>query len=96
MAHKPKSFKLDEKNKAIIIYTNSENAEEESVLRDFYLKEGYKPLYDKKKKGISVAEMREELKADEETLKEFNKAYAEKNGFHTACKIYTKWKKENK
>ena len=48
-----------------------------------------------KKKGKSVDEMRKEMKGTD-ALTQFEKAYAEKNGFFNACKIYNAWKKENK
>lgn len=96
MAHKAKSFKLDEKKKAIILYTNVE-APEEQVLVDFYLKAGYTPKLEEKKPSKSVNDMREELKGDEETLKKFNAAYNDKKqGFFVACKIYAAWKKNQK
>ncbi len=102
MAHKPKSFKLDEKKKAIIIYTNSEYLEEEAYIREYYLKNGYMPLSEVKKETIKVADMRKELAKDPETLAKFNEAYKDKEivdgkiGYHRAMKIYSDWKKENK
>ena len=85
------------KKKAIIIYTNVDGNEAEQKLIDFYLERGYTPMVGEKKKGITVKEMREDMEStDKNALAEFNKLYAEKNGFHSACKYYTKWKKENK
>lgn len=96
MAHKAKSFRLDEKGKAIILYTNVEEPAEK-VLVDFYLNAGYKPKFEEKKASKTIADMRAELKADEEALKKFNAAYKnKKGGFFEACKIYTAWKKEQK
>lgn len=100
MAHKPKSFKLNEKKKQIIIYTNVD-APAEGFLRDRYMNMGYEAMFEEKKPSKSVAEMREELEADPEALKAFNEAYASKGkgknvGFFKACKIYTDWKKNNK
>ena len=95
MAHKPKSFKIDEKKKAIIIYTNVDPAGEQ-VMIDFYLRNGYTPMFEEKKAGVSVAEMRAELKKDEKALAEFEEAYKQKNGFFSACKVYTNWKKNSK
>lgn len=96
MAHKAKSFRLDEKKKAIILYINVE-APEEKVLVDFYLNKGYAPKLEVKKPSKSVEDMRAELKADEETLKKFNAAYKSKQGgFFEACKIYAAWKKNQK
>lgn len=96
MAHKATSFKLNEKKKIIIIYTNVEPSKAEQTLIDFYLTNGYAPMLEEKKAGKSVADMRKELNADAETLKKFNEAYDKKNGFFEACKIYGEWAKKNK
>lgn len=100
MAHKPKSFKLNEKKRQIIIYSNVD-APAEEFLKNRYLDMGYEPLFEEKKSTKSVADMKAELKADPEALKAFNEAYASKGkgkdvGFFKACKIYTEWKKNNK
>ena len=95
MAHKPESFKLNEKKKAIIIYTNIEVAAEKQAI-DFYLSRGYTPLFEEKKAAKTVDEMRKELSADEAALKKFNTEYAKKNGFFGACKVYAEWKKNAK
>ena len=100
MAKKPQSFKIVEKdgNKFIVIYTNVEQTEGEKSLIEYYLKNGYAPMTDTKKKGKTVKEMRAELEsADADLLAKFNEAYKTKEkGFHEACKIYTAWKKNNK
>lgn len=96
MARKAQSFKLDEKKKKIIIYTNVEASPAEVELKNYYLSNGYAPMMEEKKAGITVKEMRKELKADEKTAAEFEAAYKEKNGFFNACKIYTNWKKAQK
>ena len=96
MAKKSGSFRIDEKKKAIILYSNKEANPSEKALIEFYLKNGYSPMFEEKKKGLTVATMREELKEDKNTLEEFEKAYKLKNGFFKACKIYTSWKKANK
>ncbi len=95
MARKPVSFKLNEKNKTIIIYTNVDASEAEKDLKDFYLKQGYKPMFEEKKPSLTIAKMRKELSTDEAALKAFNEAYnkKEKEAFFKACKIYTDWKK---
>jgi len=80
----------------ITIYTNVEQIEAEKTLIEFYLKQGYEARFTEKKQGESVEDMRKALKDDKETLEAFEKAYKEKNGFHNAMKIYSKWKKENK
>ena len=91
------SFKINEEKKIIILYTKVEHAENEKFLIEFYLKNGYRPMTETKKMGKTVAEMRKELAADDKALKEFNLAYSDKEkGFHSACKIYTNWKKNNK
>ena len=95
MAHKPTSFKLDEKKKAIIIYTNVEVEAEKSLI-ELYLKSGYAPMFSEKKSSKTVKDMRKELSADEEALKKFNEIYEQKNGFFDACKFYSNWKKEQK
>lgn len=97
MAKKMQSFKINEDKHIIILYTNVEQPENEKFLIEFYLKNGYTPMTETKKKGKTVGEMRDELAVDEKALKEFNQAYTDKTkGFHAACKIYTNWKKNNK
>lgn len=92
---KPQSFKLVEETKTIIIYTNVEQGAEQNLIT-FYLGQGYKPMMEVKKKGKTVAQMRNDLAEDKETLAKFNAAYDKKGGFHTACKIYAEWKKAQK
>lgn len=93
MARKPVSFRVNEKKKEIILYTNVELNPAEEKLKEFYLSHNYTAKMEEKKKGITVDEMREELKKDADTYNAFEKVYKEKNGFHKACKIYTEWKK---
>jgi hypothetical protein len=95
MAHKIQSFKVDEKKKQIIIYTNVESNPAEELLKSFYLNNGYMPMMGEKKKGATVEEMRKDMEGTE-YLERFNAAYKEKGGFHVACKIYNEWKKANK
>lgn len=95
MARKPQSFKLDNNKKVIILYTNV-RIEAENDLINFYLDRGYTPMYAEKKPSITVADMRKEMKGDEESLKAFNDAYEKKNGFFEACKVYSEWKKAHK
>lgn len=90
------SFKVDIKKKKIVLYKGIEpDASEKSVI-EFYLSNGYIPLFEEKPKSKTVAEMRKELEAAPEKLEEFNAKYAEKGGFHNACKVYTKWVKDKK
>lgn len=109
MAHKATSFKVDDKKKVIILYSNVEAPAGEKALIEFYLTKGYTPMFEEKKEGISVDEMRAELeKADKDALKKFDKIYAIKAtdqmtkaekkeiGFFGACKFYNQWKKEQK
>ena len=97
MARKAESFKIDEKKKVIILYTNVTNVSPaEKELKEFYLSNGYTPMFEEKKPALTVAEMRKALKADEKALKSFEDAYKEKNGFFKACKVYQAWKKANK
>jgi len=97
MAHKAKSFKLDQKKKVIVIYTNVEVSAEKPLI-DYYLNAGFTPMFEEKKPAKTVDEMRKELlKADENLYNAFEDAYHDKDGgFFKACKIYTEWKKENK
>ena len=96
MAHKPKSFKLNEKKKVIILYSNV-RLPEETDLNNFYLSNGYTPMYEEKKATKTVKEMEAELKKnDAEAYAKFLEAYKEKNGFFNACKIYSDWKKNSK
>lgn len=96
MAKKAQSFKVDNKKKVIVIYNNVEQTDGERTVIEFYLKQGYTPKFDDKAKSKTVAEMKAELEQDEEALANFKNAYAEKNGFHNACKIYTDWVKAQK
>lgn len=96
MAHKAKSFKLDQKKKVIVIYTNIEEPAEKPLV-DYYLNAGFTPMFEEKKPTKTVSDMRKELKADANALKAFEDAYKEKDGgFFKACKIYADWKKANK
>ena len=94
MARKPESFKLNDEKKTITLYTNIEPSSAEKKLIEFYLSKDYFPMFEEKKKGKTVKEMKSELEGA--ILKEFENAYKEKNGFFKACKIYNNWKKENK
>ena len=96
MAHKATSFKVDDKKKVIILYTNVEAPAGEKTLIEFYLGKGYTPMFEEKKPAKKVEDMRAELKGDKETLDKFNEAYDKKDGFFEACKIYSEWKKNNK
>ena len=102
MAHKAESFKVTTKKtkkgevNVIVLYTNVEANPAEQMLIDRYLKMGFEPMFEEKKASVSVADMREELKADAEALAKFEEAYKVKNGFHKACKIYAEWKKAQK
>lgn len=98
MAHKAKSFKLNQKKKVIVIYTNVDEPAEKPLV-DYYLNAGFSPMFDEKKPTKSVADMRKELEADKNALKAFNDAYGnkeDKKAFFKACKIYSDWKKANK
>lgn len=101
MAHKAKSFKLDQKKKVIVIYTNVEEPAEQQLI-NYYLNAGFTPMFDEKKATKTVAEMREDLAVDADALKEFNKLYSaktvkgQKAPFFNACKFYNDWKKGQK
>lgn len=98
MARKANSFKVNDKEREIIIYSNVEQPPVESNLVAFYLTNGYKPKFEEKKKGKTVSEMRAELKVlGDDKLAEFNRLYKikadkkdknSKSGFHLACKYY--------
>jgi len=98
MATKPKSFKLLEGKKQIVIYNNITPSEAEQRLINFYLLNGFTPKLAEKKKGETIEDIRKKL--DKEALEEFNKIYASKDketgGYFNAMKYYNKWKKENK
>ena len=97
MAKKPETFKLNLKKHTITLYTNVEEIQAEKDVIEYYLKQGYTPLFEEKKKGLTIQEMRDKLKEKDETiLEQFNKAYSQKNGFFEACKIYNQWKREQK
>ena len=96
MARKAGSFKLNPEKKTITIYTNVEAVEAEKTLMEFYLKQGYTPLFEEKKATKTVKEMEAELKKnDAEAYAKFIEAYKQTNGFFNACKIYSDWKKKN-
>ena len=97
MAHKPTSFRLDEKKKVIILYTNETQTDGDKALIQMYIASGYTAKFEVKKPAKTVAQMRKELEKDENALKAFNDAYADKDrGFFEACKIYNAWEKKNK
>lgn len=97
MARKAETFKVNTEKKTITIYTNVKAVEAETLTINFYLGQGYYPLYEEKKATKTVKEMEAELKnADEEAYKKFMEAYKKKNGFFNACKVYSDWKKNNK
>lgn len=114
MAYKPQSFKVvnkknrkGEEERIIILYKNV-IIEEETALINYYLDKGYQPMYEVKKAGLTVEDMRKELAGDKEASEKFEKAYATKitkdmtkeekklAGFFGACKVYNEWKKANK
>ena len=100
-----KSYRLDDKEKVITIYTNATEEEKakEKELREFYLLNGYKPVL-AKKNTLTIAKMRKNLSGDEEALAKFEKLYAEKTtkkdpkfgetGMGKATKFYNDWKKK--
>lgn len=101
MAKEAKSFIVNQKNKTITIFTNVKaNATEQKII-DFYLEHEYTPLFDKKKSGVRIEEMKKALKPDEEAYNEFMRLYKSKEkiivdgkeltGFHAACRYYNEW-----
>lgn len=106
MAHKAQSFRVEKKTvkkgkekveiDVIVLYSNVKASPAEQILIDRYLDKGYEPMFEEKKAGKTVAEMREELADDAETLAKFEEEYAKKNGFFKACKVYSAWVKANK
>ena len=104
MAHKAESFRLDDKKKVIILYTNVEPNFAEKSLIEFYLNKGYTPKMEEKKPTKTVADMREDLKDDLEALEEFHRLYKlkvekdsnDKSGFHQAAKYYADFMKKKK
>lgn len=107
MARKAESYKLVEKTvidrktkgtkteNCIVLYNNVEPTPAEQKMIDFYLLKGYTPMFEEKKKGATVAQMRADMKGTE-YAERFETAYNEKGGFHKACKIYAEWKKAKK
>lgn len=95
MAHKAESFRLVKKTSknVIVLYTNVEPNPAEQMLIDRYLNMGYEPMFEEKKAGKSVEDMRKELATDKEALAKFEEAYSKKSGFFDACKVYNAWKK---
>ena len=108
MARKAESFKIDEKTKSIIVYTNVEQNPAEEKAMKMYVSMGYTLKFAEKKATMGIEEMRAELEADTEALNKFNEVYATKAkknatkkeksevGFFGACKVYNEWKKNNK
>lgn len=76
MAKKVESFKVNEKKKTIILYNNVERNSAEQSLIEFYLLNGYKPMIEEKKPGITKEEMLEKMKGYDEYLADFNTAYS--------------------
>ena len=101
MARAQKAYRIDTKNKKVIIYNGMERTEEDKEIIEMYMKIGY-IVKKEDKKSVSVAQMRKELKKDPETLNAFNEAYTSDEvidnriGYHRALKIYSDWKKEQK
>lgn len=100
MARKADSFRLVEKQKVIVLYTNETPTPAEETLIKFYLSAGYTPKMEEKKPGIKIKEMRKKLEAEApEVLAQFNEAYGkkgDKKAFFNACKIYSDWEKAKK
>ena len=103
MARKADSFRVVEKGKKIIVYTNVEMTEAEEKLFNTYVKLGYTPLFEEKKPSKTVEDMRKELSADKDALKQFEEIYNKKKKkgdkstpFFDACKFYQQWAKEKK
>lgn len=96
MARTQKSYRVDTKNRKVILFTNIEQTSEDKLCINNYIECGYKLKTEKK---ISIDDMRKDLgKINEEALKEFNRLYdlnEEKGalGFHRACQFYTRFKK---
>ena len=100
MARNATSFRVIEKQKVIVLYTNETPNPAEETLIKFYLSAGYAPKMEEKKPGIKIAEMRKKLEKEApDVLKAFNEAYGkkeDKKAFFNACKIYSDWEKANK
>lgn len=98
---KKKNYKIDG-NK--IIAKIAELTPEELQAIKNYIALGYELTEPEKKKGITVAEMREALNKDAKALAEFERLYKTKAdekkgikaGYFQACKYFNEWKKENK
>ena len=106
---KKPTYKIDEKNKIVIIYSNMEQtAAEKQFIKDYYLDAGYTLKLVERKINPTVEEMMEALKnADMDLYNAFVEAYNTKlkktekgekakfneSGFAKACKIYNTWDK---
>lgn len=96
MAKTVKSFRVDTKNKKVVLFTNIKQTKADELLIKTYLESGYTLKAEKK---TSVEDMKKELeKADTKAFEEFERLYNlnEENGalgFHRACQYYTRFKK---
>ena len=98
-----KSYKVDTRKRILTRYRGVEPTAEDEKDIALYVGGGYEIKW--AKKPVSVDEMREVLKADEEALAEFDRLYGEKKvvndkgklelGFHAAVKYYNAWAKEH-
>lgn len=86
-------YKVNTTKKIITVNDNVTPTKNELEDLKIYVAGGY---IIKHTTSVSIADMRAEMKDDKETLDKFNAAYAEKNGFHNALKIYSAWNKARK
>lgn len=96
MARTQKSYRVDKKNKKVILFTNVEQTAADKFVINQYVESGWTLKAEKK---VSVEDMKKALKKESEfALEEFERLYNlnEKDGalgFHRACQYYTNFTK---
>jgi hypothetical protein len=109
MAHKAESFYITTKKdkNCIVLYNNVEPKAAEQKQIDRFIGLGYEILFEDKKPGLKVSEMKEALAADAEALAKFEALYygneklykkdgTEEVAYFAACKFFNEWKKQQK
>ena len=72
MPRKEKSFRVDTKKKAVILFSNIKQTKADEILIDTYVRNGYTLKVETK---TTAAMMRAELKKDNTALQELNRLY---------------------
>lgn len=97
MARTQKSYRVDKKNKKVILFTNIEQTAEDKFVINQYVESGWTLKAEKK---VSVEDMKKALKKVNGALEEFERLYNLNEedgalGFHRACQYYTNFTKAN-